>query len=155
VKSCTRFLLDVANADRALIASVGYNLISGTCRIGVESRTRGDSIFHPFGRGVSGAIDNWLREAWSRPAATSGARRRAKRAPSSGQSLLVSSIPIGSGSTYRYSLASVPHTDPFGSGIVPSSLRPVGDTRLRSSRIFEITEGEPVECDIRFDLSRT
>lgn len=55
--------------------------------------------------------------------------------------------------TYRYSLASVPHTDPFGSELC-STGTPGGDIRLRSSLIFEIAlVGVWVECDIRFALS--
>jgi hypothetical protein len=55
--------------------------------IGVEWRTRGDSIFQLFGRGESGLVESWVKEAWSIPAATRGASRRANSAPSSGQSL--------------------------------------------------------------------
>lgn len=77
VNSWTRLRREVAKADRARMVSVGSASVMLTPRrMGVEGKTRGDSIFHPLATGEEGLEDNCDKAEWRRAAATRGPRRR-------------------------------------------------------------------------------
>lgn len=147
------------SADKALMASVGNGYLPGRNLMGVDSRTKGCSIFQLLGNGVKGSSERRKRDVCSKPAATRGASKRAKSAPSSGQSLYsqprfkYSSEKVYD--TYRYSRPSVPHTHPLAPIITCSSPIPKGEVFRKSSLVALDPFAKVCECDARVALSRT
>ena len=142
------------SADNALMESVGRGYLPGRYRIGVDSSTKGSSMSQLLGNGVVGSSDSREREVCNRAAATSGVSKRAKSAPSSGQSLTrqFRQIRLEWTWAYLYSRPSVPHTHPLPPIINCSSPSPDGEVFRRSS----LAAVDPLanECDVRVVLSR-